>query len=307
VADRLERLRQLWMVSQAASADIGDSSQLGGAWRHAYNWMRVLQTRVLGAPGHFTPRYLSPSSPYTSFYDLAPLRERLLKLVEFDRLNGGEVRFSVATTDIATGETVTFDTAKGDRITVDHLLASAGYLPEFSPLEIDGRLLGDGGLSINAPVEAVLLEDDLHENERVCFVVDLFARDGERPTGLESAIARKNDLLFGNQTWKRLELHQRVLALDAELAAMTERVPAAAGEAIAALASRRSHTRAIYYLSYRAPPEEAGPEKIFDLSSATAQDRWRAGELDMAEALRQLRENPLPARGCALQSIRREP
>ena len=83
---------------------------------------------------------MSPAHRFRSFYDLAPLRERLRRFVDFGRLNSGEVRFSVATTDLESGETIVFDTAKGARIEVDHLLASAGYLPEFAPVEIDGRL-----------------------------------------------------------------------------------------------------------------------------------------------------------------------
>ncbi len=34
--------------------------------------------------------------------------------------------------------------------------------------------------------------------------VDLYARDGKRPRSLEAAIERKNDLMFGNQTFIRL-------------------------------------------------------------------------------------------------------
>ena len=45
-----------------------------------------------------------------------------------------------------TGDLVLFDTANGNQIGMDHLLASCGFLPEFAPLEIGGRLLGDGGL-----------------------------------------------------------------------------------------------------------------------------------------------------------------
>jgi NTE family protein len=136
-------------------------------------------------------------------------------------------------------------------------------------------------------VEAVLLEPDAKDGERVCFVVDLFARDGRRPTGLESALARKNDLVFANQTWQRLELHRRVLDLEARLA------------------DAPPTTRAIFYLSYRASPDEAGPEKMFDLSGPTARDRWTAGKLDVAEALRALETLPRPDRACLLHAVRR--
>jgi len=77
------------------------------------------------------------------------------QLIDFDLLDNGEARLTVAATDIETGELVLFHTGRGERIEADHLLASCGYLPEFAPVEIGGRLLGDGGLAANAPVEAL--------------------------------------------------------------------------------------------------------------------------------------------------------
>jgi NTE family protein len=230
----------LWFALQSA----------GGYLGHAQNWLSVVHTRLFGAAGHFRPRMPNPASPFKSFYDLAPMKERLIEMIDFGRLNSGEIQVAVATTDIETGELIIFDTARGQNITIDHLLASCGFLPEFAPVEIDGRLLGDGGLSANAPIEAVASDGDAP-----VFVVDLFARDGTRPDSLEDALARKNDLLFGNQTLRRLE----------------------------AWAMGKAHP--VMYLSYRPPAHEAGPEKIFDLSRASIADRWQSGFEDMVYAL----------------------
>jgi NTE family protein len=52
-------------------------------------------------------------------------------------------------------------------------MASCGFLPELAPVEIDGRMLADGWLSANAPVEIVLAPDDEDTDARsgpVCFV-----------------------------------------------------------------------------------------------------------------------------------------
>lgn len=46
--------------------------------------------------------------------------------------------------------------SEGTRITPRHLIASGALLPIFAPVEVDGRLLGDGGLSGNSPVVLVL-------------------------------------------------------------------------------------------------------------------------------------------------------
>lgn len=150
-----------------------------------------------------------------------------------------------------------FDTGKGDRIEIDHILASCGFLPEFAPFQIAGRLLGDGGLSINAPVEPVL--DEFSGTDSTVVVADLFARDGARPVGLQAALARKNALMYGNQTWYRLEAWRRLWQRD--------------------LADHRSAPSALY-LSYHPVSGEAGPEMIYDFSLASARDRWAEGFLD---------------------------
>jgi len=55
----------------------------------------------LGVPGFFTPRpltsWLCPhgSIEATSYYDTRPLRATLERLVDFDRINIGSMRFSV--------------------------------------------------------------------------------------------------------------------------------------------------------------------------------------------------------------------
>jgi NTE family protein len=255
--DRVNTLRAFWSAGDLWFRTLPFPGSLG----HAQNWLSVVHTRLFGASGHFRPRMPS-LGPFRSLYDLAPMKERLAGLVDFARLNSGEVRFSIATTDIETGELVVFDNTKGDTISIDHILASCGFLPEFAPVEVDGRLLGDGGLSANAPIEAVAHD----ASDNTVFVIDLFARDGGRPRSLEDALARKNDILFANQTMQRLEL------------------VAAAGQ-----------VGQLVYLSYRPSEEEAGPEKTFDLSRRTISDRWAAGAADMESALERVRQaGPLP-------------
>src|SRR3981081_3907988 len=143
---------------------------------------------------------------------------------------------------------------------MDHLMASCGFLPEFAPVEIDGRLLGDGGLSLNVPFDPILQSDI--DGDLLLYVIDLYARDGERPNSLEAAAERKNDLLFGNQTLVRLMYCAELRKL--------RRKPS----------SHESGDR-IVVLSYRPGLEEPGPEKSFDLSTDALSQRWQAGRLDM--------------------------
>jgi NTE family protein len=146
---RIERLRAFWNFPPP-------ENYRPVPWRHLYGWIGALGTRLIGSRGHFHPRMPSMDPfVFRSLYDLSPMRERIEYLIDFDRLNSGEIRIWVATTDIETGEPVIFDSSK-TRIEVDHLMASCGFLPEFAPVELGGRLLGDGGLSLNAPFDPVL-------------------------------------------------------------------------------------------------------------------------------------------------------
>lgn len=252
---RLERLRAFWNFPP--SGNVAPSP-----WRHLYGWMGAIGTRLTGSRGHFRPR-IPPGNltTFRSLYDLAPMRQRLAQLVDFGHLNSGETRISVATTDIESGDPVIFDSA-GTRIEMDHLLASCGFLPEFAPLEIGGRLLGDGGLSLNAPFDPVMASTP--DRDLMLFVIDLYARDGARPDSLEDAAERKNDLLFGNQTLIRLRYCTELRQLRRRLAGTATQ----SGDSIV-------------LLSYRPGMEEPGPEKSFDLSPAAFAQRWNAGLADM--------------------------
>jgi NTE family protein len=253
---RVGALRAYWERGHAALDGRG-----ADPLRHAFAWISALGTRLIGSEGHFHPRLTFDPLRFRSFYDLAPTRERLTKLIDFDRLNGGEVRLTIAATDLETGDAVLFDSPH-DRVTLDHILASCGFLPEFEPLQIDGRWLGDGGLSINAPFDPVLAEPmPLH-----LYVVDLFPRDGKAPASLEAASERKSDLMMANQTYQRLGLALAARRLRWQL----ER--------------QEGPDDAIHLLSYRPGAEEAGPEKTFDFSTSAIAQRWQAGVLDMQQA-----------------------
>jgi NTE family protein len=196
------------------------------------------------------------------------------------------VRLSIATTDARTGELVVFDTAAGERITADHLLASCGFFPDFPPTEIAGRMLADGGFAANAPVEAVLGGDD--GADLTCFVVDLFSPKGERPRSLEQAASRQWELLFGNQSRQKLESMRREHELHRALGQLAARLgpDAQLDEATRALlAESVPQSVHVYHLAYCPRGYEAGPEMAYDFSPSTLGDRWQAGVRDMDKAI----------------------
>lgn len=248
---RMGRLRKFW-----------DDAALDAPWAMTPS-LAILHVRMFGRPGFFNPRpEVAWRRPATAIYDPSPLRRRLERVIDFERLN--RASFSVTTTDVETGEPVVFDTRRGDRIGAEHLIASCGYLPDFPPVEIDGRLLGDGGLVANTPVDRAV-DWDTGEEEWTVLVVDLFAGQRARPSSLHHAAARRMDLLFANQTRQSLRL------LELELRA-----------------SGRADRVRLVQLAYRAPAEEGGVEKPFNFSRATLTERWEAGRRDMEEAIRTL-------------------
>jgi NTE family protein len=248
--DRTANLRRYWH---------GPCGQAGtvNANRHLAAWLSSISTRLFGSSGFFYPRLPTAASRFDGFYDLGPTRERLRRLIDFERLNSGEPRITICATDLRSGDAVLFDSHSA-RIEMDHILASCGFIPEFAPVDIGGKSLGDGGFSLNAPFDPVLDECKALR----LYVLDLYARDGNVPDSIEAAAERKNDLLFGNQTFQRLRHGAQMRRLRAELQGL-------------------ARDDAIYLLSYRPGAEEAGPEKSFDLSEAAMTLRWRAGFADM--------------------------
>ena len=182
------------------------------------------------------------------------------------------------TTDLETGEGVLYDTAEGDQITVDHLMASCGLPPEFPAVEIDGRILGDGGLWTNAPIEPVLRELD----GGLCVLVDTYMREGERHASIESGIDRKIELMYANQTWLQLEAFNREAALRAQLAELSGLVAKAKRKPELEAEAEKSPPE-ILRIGYRAPDWEAGPERPFDYAHDTLAARWAAGSRDLKQ------------------------
>ena len=178
---RMEMLKRFW--AEATLPSLGAANQ-GVKQRQVYNGIHVALTTMLCRPTLFRRRYpglwsILPWIPNdVALYDHGPLRSTLEQLVDFDMLNHGDVRFTVACTDLETGQDVYFDNVHGE-IRSEHILASAALGPGFPPVEIDGRLLCDPGYANNLPLDPPF--DELGDQDFTCIAIDLFGLESSRP------------------------------------------------------------------------------------------------------------------------------
>jgi NTE family protein len=82
--ERVRRLREFWDLMAIELSPLAALWRpwAGTAWRHAYSWLSVLQTRLFGRAGVF--RHRLPElmlADATSVYDLAPLRGDLERFI----------------------------------------------------------------------------------------------------------------------------------------------------------------------------------------------------------------------------------
>jgi NTE family protein len=125
------------------------------------NQTRALGIMLLGAPQFFKPRFPppvlwpSPTPDEVSYYDVGPLKTTLEQLVDFDRINNREMRFSVGAVNVRTGNFVYFDNTT-HVIAPAHVIASGSLPPGFPATEIDGEYYWDGGIVSNTPLQWVL-------------------------------------------------------------------------------------------------------------------------------------------------------
>jgi NTE family protein len=270
---RLERLRHFW--DEASQPNIWPAPSEAEPLRALYNAAHVALASAFGRPGLFLPGRPSPWSFLArvpgelAVYDHAPLRGTLERLVDFELLNRAEPRLSVACADLETGEEVWFDSAR-ERILPEHLLASGAQVPCFPPVEISGRLLCDPGYVNNLPLDRALA--DPPRRDLLCFAVELFSLRGPRPSSLDGAVERTQDMVFANHA----RLH--VAALRREYALRECLDP-------------ESPSVTLAHLAYRAPGHELAA-KMFDYSPASLRDRWAAGGRDMARAFGLLARAP---------------
>ena len=288
---RVDKLREFWIDAAMFSPNAWLAAT--GRPRKDYNRAHALHAVLFGRPGLFVPRIpglLSalPGMPRdVAIFDNRPTTATLERVVDFELLNSAQVPLIVNCSDMGTGQPIRFDT-RVKPVAPVHFLASSGLAPAFPPVTIDGQSLGDPGFISNLPLDAVLehkLEDDL-----LCFAVDLFDVNDERPDDLDGVIERTQDILFAAQSQRTIEARVREHRLRHIIAALAESLPRSADgyNALKGLGDEGSAAELdIVFVAYRAAAHELAA-KTLEYSRTSIEERWAAGRDDMHAAIDRL-------------------
>ena len=284
---RVDRLREFWhLVSSGPSQRL--PSWLGD--RATQNQWSATMASLVGIPGFFEPRYspallLGGAAPLLSYYDTSPLKATLERLVDFDRINHCEARFSVGAVNVRTGNSVYFDNTR-QRIGPEHIMASGALPPGFAPVHIDGDDYWDGGIVSNTPLQYVL---DLHPRSEplVVLQVDLFNARGEMPHTLSGVMERQKDITYSSRTRMNTDALAANMNLQQAIADLIEKLPPhlrrdPAVEAVQAELTH--HPIDIFHLIYRDKPYEL-ESKDYEFSRAAVEEHWESGARDMRRVL----------------------
>ena len=272
--------------------DLADFALKGDVARGVANWMSANLALVRGAPGFFGPRLPAPwfqpagSLEATSYYDTMPLKATLERLVDFDRINSGEMRFAVGAVNVRTGNFVYFDNST-HAIGPAHIMASGALPPGFPPVEIEGEYYWDGGLVSNTPLQWVL-EGDEPRKDTLAFQVDLWSARGTFPRNVPEVMTRQKEIQYSSRTRANSDRFKHLQEIRCSLSSLLKKLPeelrhGSDFERLSQLADHKVYN--LIQLIYRSKDYE-GDSKDYEFSRLSMEDHWRAGYHDTVRTLR---------------------
>jgi NTE family protein len=285
---RLAALKDFWrtVTQRPVWGFLPDGDHL----RKLHNLWSSMMTVMQGQPGFFFP---NPTSPWlrprgatgsTAYYDHTPLRETLLRLVDFDRINAGPMRFAVGAVDVATGNFAYFDNAS-TTIIPEHIMASGALPPALPMTQIGSDYYWDGGIVSNTPLQHLL--DHIDGENALVFQVDLFSARGPIPRDMAEAIGRAKDIQYSSRTRLTTDYYRAAHAQRIQIKKLLERIPDSQlsdEERKAKFATLPAIT--ILQMIYQQAAHE-GQAKDYDFSKSSMRDHWATGLRDTEKTLAQ--------------------
>ena len=285
---RVQKLREFWeLVTNNTVLDSFSKYEAplarGDFTRNLLNQMNAGVAMFAGVPGFYKPRFPLPwmhesgTPEATSYYDTAPLKDTLLKLIDFDYLNSGRMHMSVGAVNIQSGNFVYFDT-QTHVIAPEHIIASGALPPGFPPVEIEGEWYWDGGLVSNTPLQWVL-ESGLRE-DTLAFQVDLWSARGHMPHNMAEVMTRQKEIIYSSRSRAATDKFKEMQRMKNAICALLDKLPAdlkkdADAKLLAAAAADRKVCN-IAHLIYHARSYE-GDSKDYEFSRLSMEDHWKSG------------------------------
>jgi NTE family protein len=291
---RVPRLKQFWetVSSPVSWSPLGKSDRA----RSLFNETSAALIATFGVPGFFTPRFppapLWPQgSPQSqSYYDTAPLRATLERLVDFERINDCSTRLSVGAVGVTTGNFTYFDNVefkkRGKKIGPEHIMASGALPPGFPSIEIDGEYFWDGGISSNTPLDYVL--DEETREDLLIFQIDLFSARGPLPETLLEAAEREKDIRFSSRTRMNTDKNKKIRDARKALRDLLSKLPddLKRDPSVKLLCEvSQENTVTVVHLIYRSKNYESS-SKDYDFSRVGMVEHWNAGARDVHLSMR---------------------
>ena len=282
---RVDCLREFWETVSASPLGIPyfKSIELHDAVNRQFvNQANAMGILLFGAPNFFVPR-MPPAMLWpggradkASYYDNTALWTTLKRLVDFDRINAGAMRFSVGAVDVCSGNFTYFDTTT-HRIGVEHIVASGSLPPGFPATEIDGQYFWDGGLISNTPLQWVL--DFRPRRDTLAFQVDLWNARGELPKDMVEVEVRHKEIVYSSRTRAATDQYKHEQKLRIAAANLLKQLPKELRDsADARLLAQEADDKVcnIVHLIYRSQAYE-GIAKDFEFSRRTMEEHWLTG------------------------------
>lgn len=291
---RVEKLRAFWETVTASPLGIPYMPGLtiqNDMQHQIVNQWRAMGIMLMGAPSFFKPRFPPPiftpagNPGNLSFYDISPLKTLLESLVDFDRINAGEIRFSVGATNVRTGNFAYFDN-KTHKVGAAHVMASGSLPPGFPATEIDGEFYWDGGIVSNTPLQWVL--DARPRQDTLAFQVDLWSASGELPRDMIEVDVRQKDIRYSSRTRAGTDQFRKMQAVRRAAAKLLAQMPGEVRQSPEAeILAQEADTKVynIVHLIYHARKYE-GASKDYEFSRRTMEEHWKSGYDDMIRTLR---------------------
>ena len=300
---RLERLRTFW--DRITARKVWHYTPDGDIYRKARNLTSSFMTTTLGQPGFFKPHDINPwlspagAKTATSYYDTTPLRDTLLELVDFDRINSREMHFAVGAVNVLTGNFLYFDNKK-EIITPEHVMASGALPPALPMVKIGTDHFWDGGIVSNTPLQHLLDQDD--RKNSLVFQIDLFSARGALPRDIQEVMARHKDIVYSSRTRYNTDVHRKLTNLKTDYYKALLKIPEdqlSNHERVMLENLGHLPQLTILQMIYQQKAYE-GDSKDHEFSATSMREHWMSGHEDTVRTLRRREWLAMPDQGTGI-------